>query len=325
MDMELKKICLFAALSIVSAGALSARVAAQDGAPANSKAASIPTFGITPDKVQVPAYLQDGPFTYEWHAPGYSSLDLQSSINGGPWQPTPPINVPASGQYSDRIGSGTTYRFRFLPHGDSTNVLATLTVSGVTAPSPVFAANPVHLVTNAASANTLVNWNAAGYGMIDWCGSINAQDWQCGQLTTAASGSTIVPVPVGTTYSWRFYPHGSPHQGGTEQLLGELTIDCVSNSPPTFVANPAHMVVPADGSEGDTIITWNAGAYAQIDWCGKVGDGPWTWSGLSTPAVGNTTVVVPIGTYGYRFYAPGTATDCPASGALGELSVDATH
>ena len=100
------------------------------------------------------------------------------------------------------------------------------------------------------------------------------------------------------------YPHGSPHQDGTEQILDELTIDCVSNSPPTFVANPAHMVVPADGSEGDTIITWNAGANAQIDWCGKVDDGPWTWSGLSTPAVGNTTIIVPIGTTnGYRFYA----------------------
>jgi len=201
MDMELKKVSLLAALSIVSVSALSTRVAAQDGAPANSKAAPIPTFGITPDKVQIPAYLQDGAFTYEWHAPGYSSLDLQSSIDGGPWQPTPPINVPASGQYTDRIGSGTNYRFRFLPHGDSTNVLATLTVSGVTAPSPVFAANPVHLVTNAASANALVNWNAAGYGMIDWCGRINAQDWQCGQLVTADSGSTTVPVPVGTTYS----------------------------------------------------------------------------------------------------------------------------
>jgi len=284
-----------------------------------------PTFSITPTTVYVPTYRPNGSFTYEWHATGYPSIDLQNSTNNGAWQPVPALNVPASGTDTESITAGTTYKFRFLPHG-STTVLGTVQVTAVVAPTPVFAANPVHMVTNGASANTVVTWSALGYDVIDWCGNTNNQGWQCGSLSTAGSGSVGIPVPVGTTYSWRFYPHGSPNQGGTTQLLGELTVDCVGNTPPTFTANPSHIIVPAGGTDGSTIITWNAPTYSQLDWCGKVDSGPWTWGGLSTPPVGNVKVLVPVGsTYGYRFYGPGAATACSATTKLGELTVYATH
>ncbi|MBZ0222806.1 MAG: hypothetical protein K8F35_07235 [Dokdonella sp.] len=285
-----------------------------------------PSFSISPATVYVPQFRSSGSFSYEWHAPGYTSLDIQSSANGGPWQPTPALNIPAAGNTGDTIGVGTTYKFRFLPHGNVSTVLGSLTVSGVVAPPPVFAANPVHLVTNGASANTVVSWSALGYEAIDWCGNTNSLGWQCGNLVTSASGTTTLPVPVGTTYHWRFYPHGSPNQGGTFQLLGELIVDCVSNSPPAFAANPAHIIVPAGGTEGSTIITWSAPNLAGLDWCGKVNNGAWIWGGLSTQPVGSTKVMVPLGTtYGYRFYPPGGATSCSASTKLGELSVYATH
>lgn len=284
-----------------------------------------PTFSITPSIVYIPTYKPVGSFSYEWHAPGYPSLDLQSSTNSGPWAPTPALNVPASGSVGQPIALGTTYKFRFLPHGGTT-VLGTFQVSAVVAPTPVFAANPVHMVTNGASANTLVTWGALGYDLIDWCGNTNNQGWQCGSLTTGASGSTTIPVPVGTTYSWRLYPHGSPNQGGTTQLLGELTVDCIGNTPPTFTANPSHVIVPAGGTDGSTIITWSAPTYSGLDWCGKVDNGAWTWAGLTTSPVGNIKVMVPLGTtYSYRFYPQGAAAGCSASTKLGELTVYATH
>ncbi|MGN6517898.1 MAG: hypothetical protein ACTHK2_00555 [Dokdonella sp.] len=288
--------------------------------------APTPTFTMTPTTVLIPATQTSGAFAYSWRATAYPSLDLQSSVNGGAWAPVPGLNIPATGSTGDHIVVGTTYRFRFFPHGDTTNVLGTLTVSGVAAPAPVFAANPVHGVTNGASCSTTITWSAPGYQAIDWCGKTNAGNWQCGTLSTPATGSTGVSVPVGTTYGYRFYPHGSQSQGGSFNLLGELTVDWATNSSPTFTANPAHVVVPAGAASGLSIITWSAAAYSQLDWCGKVDGGPWTWSGLSTPPVGKTTVSIPVGsTYGYRFYAPGNAVNCSSATKLGELTIYATH
>ena len=286
----------------------------------------VPTFEISPTVVLIPATEVQGEFTYEWNAPGYTSLDLQNSTNGANWAPVPPLNVPSSFSVTQSIEVGTTYRFRFLPHGDSSTVLGTLEVKGVRAPLPVFVANPEHITTNGASGNTTLSWNAPGYSGIDWCGSVNDGDWGCGSLTTPAVGSTVVPVPVGTKYGYRFYPSGSPNQGGTFNLLGELFVDAMAIGSVSFMAHPTHVVVPSGGTFGNTILTWNAPGYLGLDWCGKVNGGPWTWGGLSTDAAGKVTVPVPVGTtYGYRIYAPGQAASCSASTMLADLTVEASH
>lgn len=282
------------------------------------------TFNLAPATVLIPATQSQGKFTYNWSAPAYPSLNLQSSINGGAWAPSPPLAVPASATATDYISVGTNYVFRFMPNND-TNVLSTLSVQGVAAPSPVFSANPTTIVTNAASGNSTITWSAPGYAGLDWCGKLDSGAWLCGSLTTAASGSTVVSVPVGSRYGYRFYPQGSPNQGGAYNLLGELFIQAVGTQQPTFSANPTHIVVPTSGTSGNTVITWSAPTYSGLDWCGRVNNGAWA-GGLQTGPVGSTVQPVPVGsTYGYRFYPSGQSGTCGAQNLLGELSVYATH
>jgi len=282
-----------------------------------------PVFTMTPTTVLIPATETTGPYTYTWRAPGYPSLDVVGRLNNG--TPTAPFNIPSSGSASDRIAIGSTGRYTFYPHGNTTTVLGTLIVSGVAAPLPVFVANPTHIVTNGATGNTTLTWSAPGYTAIDWCSRTNTQGWHCDGVTTPSAGSTVVPVPVGTTYGGRIYPHGSANQGGTYQLLGEVSVDATSSGAPTFSANPAHVIVPAGGTTGNTVVMYSAPAYTGLDWCRKIDAGSWTYA-ANSPAVGKSTLPVTVGsTYGIRFYPLGTSGSCTTVNRLGEVTITATH
>ncbi len=283
------------------------------------------TFLATSEKVHVPATEEVGKFTYSWAAPDYAALDLQMSINNGPWTPTPPKRVARAGTVVENISLGENYRFRFTPAGGSA-VLATLSVTGVEAPLPTFKANPRRIVANGASGETTISWRAPGYEAIDWCGKIDDGPWQCGSLRTLPEGSTIIHVPVNTTYAWRFYPAGSPNQGGAFNLLGEITVEVASNGQPSFSAYPERIVVPSSATSGNTIITWNAPGHASLDWCTKTDDGAWKVGPIAMKPSGSAVVSVLVGMMrSYRFYAAGRYGDCGTANLLGALSVSASH
>jgi len=283
-----------------------------------------PVFTMTPTTVLIPATATTGTYTYTWSAPGYPSLDVVGQLNSAP--PGAPFNVASSGSASGQIAIGSTGRVTFYPHGNTTTVLGTLTVSGVAAPLPVFAANPVHIVTNGATGNTTLTWNAPGYTSIDWCNRPNTQVWHCDGVSTPPAGSAVFAIPVGTTYGARIYPHGSANQGGTFQLLGEVTVDAVGSGAPTFTANPAHVIVPAGATTGNTVITWSAPTYSGIDWCKQTNSGPWAFV-LGTAPSGKSTLPVTVGdTYGLRFYPAGMSGNCTGTAnRLGALTITATH
>lgn len=282
-----------------------------------------PAFTMTPTTVLIPATATTGTYTYTWSAPGYPSLDVVGQLNNG--TPAAPFNVAASGSASGQIAIGSTGRITFYPHGNTTTVLGTLTVRGVAAPLPVFAANPVHIVTNGATGNTTLTWNAPGYTAIDWCSRTNTQAWHCDGVTTPPVGSSVIAVPVGTTYGGRIYPHGSVNQGGTYQLLGEVTVDAVGSGTPTFTANPAHVIIPAGSTTGNTVITWSATTYSGLDWCSNTNSGAWAFVISSAPS-GKSTLPVTVGnTYGLRFYPAGASGSCTAVNRIGELTITATH
>lgn len=176
--------------------------------------------GASSGNVLIPATASptSGPFTFSWTGPGYPSLDLQGQINGGAW--LSPLNIPSSGSSDQPIPLGTTYTYRLLPHGATSPVLATLSVTGVAAPAPTFRINPAHVVVppGASEGNFTFTWNAPGYEALDLAGQVNGGAWGT-PFAIPKSGSSTQPIPVGTTYNYRFYPPGD-----TVHIIGTLSV-----------------------------------------------------------------------------------------------------
>lgn len=176
--------------------------------------------GPSSGNVLIPATASptSGPFTFSWNGPGYPSLDLQGQVNGGAW--LSPLNIPASGSSDQPISLGTTYTYRLLPHGATSPILATLSVSGVAAPAPTFSINPAHVVVPPGSneGSFTFTWNAPGYESLDLAGQVNGGAWGA-PFAISKSGSSTQPIPVGTTYNYRFYPPGD-----TVHIIGTLSV-----------------------------------------------------------------------------------------------------
>lgn len=176
--------------------------------------------GPSSGNVLIPATASptSGPFTFSWNAPGYPSLDLQGQVNGGAW--LSPLNIPASGTSDQPIPLGTTYTYRLLPHGATSPILATLSISGIAAPAPTFNISPAHVVVPPGSneGSFTFTWNAPGYESLDLVGQVNGGAWGA-PFGIARSGSSTQPIPVGTTYNYRFYPPGD-----TVHILGTLSV-----------------------------------------------------------------------------------------------------
>jgi hypothetical protein len=180
----------------------------------------IVTTGATTANVLVTATASPStaPFAYSWSAPGYPSIDLQGQINGGAWGT--PVVVGSSGNTGDNIPLGATYAFRILPHGATSPVLATMTLTGVAAPAPTFVPNPAHVIVpvGQTSGSFLLTWNAPGYESLDITGSINGGAWSA-PFNIGASGTTGDNIPVGSTYNYRFYPHND-----VQHIIGTTTV-----------------------------------------------------------------------------------------------------
>ena len=86
-----------------------------------------PTFRITPSHVVVPLGQTTGSFTLSWNAPGYATLDLWGKVNNGPWQFG--LEILGSSSVGSPLDVGTTYSYRFYPHGNSTQLLGEISVS----------------------------------------------------------------------------------------------------------------------------------------------------------------------------------------------------
>ncbi|MGN6519995.1 MAG: hypothetical protein ACTHK2_11290 [Dokdonella sp.] len=195
-------------------------------------AAPAATFTASPAHVIVTSGT-DGPTVLTWNAPGYANLDWWGKVNSGPWQGGGLISAGA-GSTTERIPAGSTYGYRLYAHGSpnqggTAGLLAELFVDSVAA-APTFSVTPTHVVVPAGqtAGPATIRWNAPGYTGLDWWGKVNNGPWLGGVLSTPANDSTIVSVPLNTRYSYRFYPHGSSPQGGTVNLLGELTVDAAA-------------------------------------------------------------------------------------------------
>jgi hypothetical protein len=194
------------------------------GAPTSftlKPAYNLVSTGPNSANVLIPATASptSGPFGFQWNAPGYDALDLQGQVNNGPWQS--PVWIAPSGTNGDNIPLGTTYNYRLYPHGATTPLLATLSVTGIAAPAPTFSINPAHVIVplNATTGSFTYAWNAPGYETLDLVGQVVtngvAGPWGS-PVWIAASGNNGDNIPVGTTYNYRFYPHGdSVHVIGT--------------------------------------------------------------------------------------------------------------
>lgn len=174
----------------------------------------------TSGNVLIPATASptQGPFTFTWNAPGYPSVDLQGQTNGGPW--LEPFNITASGTTDQPMPLGTTYNYRLLPHGATSPVLATLSVSGIAAPAPTFSTVPSQVIVPVGSTagSFTLKWNAPGYEMLDMTGQTNGGAWSA-PFGIGPSGTSVQPISVGTTYNYRFYPRGD-----TVHIIGTATV-----------------------------------------------------------------------------------------------------
>ena len=191
------------------------------------------TFAVTPAfnivstgagsaKVLIPATATMGPFGFKWNAPGYDAIDIQGQVNNGTWGA--PLWIAPSGTNGDNISVGTTYNYRMYPHGLTSPLLATLSVSGVAAPAPTFSINPAHVIVplNATTGTFTFAWNAPGYEALDVTGQVVTGGipgtWS-GPLSIAASGNNGDNIAVGTTYNYRFYPRGD-----SVHIIGTLSV-----------------------------------------------------------------------------------------------------
>jgi len=202
----------------------------------NGIAGAQPTIHATPNPVIIPWGSTSANTTVTWSAPGYAGLDVWTSTNGGPWV----WSVSAQSSYSVvlPISAGQTVGMRLYPYssdsshpgqGGTANLLASTTITGVAGAQPTFSANPSHVVVPAGSTtgNTTVSWNAPGFAGLDLWTSTNGGAYQW-SASAQASGSSVLSVTIGNTYSIRFYPYNSdsthPNEGGTLGLLGTVNI-----------------------------------------------------------------------------------------------------
>lgn len=273
-----------------------------------------PTFSMCPTTTYSTPSSSRAAFAYKWSAEGQTALDLWGQVNNGPWQMA--LTVGETGSTGDTIAPGNTYRFRFYRRGESTTPLGSLSVVALPGPAPGFRILPstVQIPATETDGPFVYSWGAPGCTQMDLWGKVDDGPWEYG-LRVSSPGSSGDDVPLGHRYSFRFYLPGTD-----DTPLGELTVNGVAASSPTFSINPAHVVVPAGSTTGPFTFTWNAPGYPSLDLWGKVNNGPWQF-GLAIPASGSSGDNIPVGsTYQYRFYPPGNSTHI-----LGTLSVYATH
>jgi len=177
--------------------------------------AAAPSMSASPTTVSISGPQTSGPYTIQWSAPGYPDVDLRGRVNGGTWNPS--VWVGATSNYGDTIPVSTTYDYQILPHGDTTHVLASATIRGVT--TGTFTVTPAHVVVPAGqtSGTYRLDWNAPGYPSLDLWGKINSGGWNT-PVNISASGNYTDAIPLGSTYTYRFYPHGD-----STHVLKELT------------------------------------------------------------------------------------------------------
>jgi len=181
-------------------------------------------MSASPSSVVVPYGAANAPTTVSWNAPGYSSLDWCGKIGTGAWQ-FAGLVTPGSGSVGTPMPPNTTYGYRLYAHGAATNcpstgILASLSVTSTQGAQPTFRVTPSHVVVplGQTTGSFTLSWNAPGYATLDLWGKVNNGPWQFG-LEILGSSSVGSPLDVGTTYSYRFYPHGN-----STQLLGEISV-----------------------------------------------------------------------------------------------------
>jgi hypothetical protein len=278
---------------------------------------SSPSITVTPSVVQIPATATTGPFTFSWNVPGYSSLDVRAKVNDDTdWGP--PTWIAAAGTSGANIPLDTRWTFGFFPHGASSPLLGSFTVSGVAAPPPVFYVTPssgqVPIGPYATQGPYSFGWNAPGYTSLDIWGQVDNGSWQFGATVDSADslGNTIA---AGVHHRYRFYPHGD-----SVNILGSLSVVGVTTETPTFTISPSTVVVPANQTTGPFTFTWRARGYVSLDVWGRVNGGPWQF-GLNIPPTGNNGANIPVGdTWEYGFFPPGNSVD-----RIGYLKVTARH
>ena len=228
-----------------------------------------------------------------------------------------------SNQLWPYVPKGSTSKFILTTSSTSSSpALATKTVTGVAGAQPTMYASPASVVVpwGAVSANTVLHWNAPGYGTLDWCGKVNNGAWQFAGLATDPSGTTTVPMTPGTTYGYRLYAQGTAAQCGTTGLLASASVSATQGAQPTFTMTPTHVIVPLGSTTGPFTYSWNAPGYTNLDLWGKVNNGPWQFA-LTVPATSSTGDNIAVGnTYYFRFYPVGNST-----APVGELSVTASR
>ncbi|MEO7433163.1 MAG: hypothetical protein ABIR62_14275 [Dokdonella sp.] len=176
----------------------------------------VPTSATTAN-VLVPSTQTSGSFAYAWNAPGYGTIDLQGRINGGAW--LTPLQIPATGNNGDNLPLGSTYTFRILPHGGNT-VLGQIAFTAIAAPAPTFTMTPTHVIVPLGQTSGPFNysWSAPGYETLDLQGRINGGAWLA-PLEVQSTYSTGDNLAVGSTYEFRFLPHGD-----TTHVLGTISV-----------------------------------------------------------------------------------------------------
>jgi hypothetical protein len=163
------------------------------------------------------------------------------------------------------------------------------------------------------------SFHTSDYTQLDLWGKVNNGAWQyC--CVIPANGSISDTIAVGSTYGFRFYPHGIYPQGGTVNLLGALSVSGTAAAAPTFNINPTHVIVPVGQTTGNFSYNWNAPGYSSLDLWGKVNSGAWQFC-CTIPASGSASDSIAVGsTYGFRFYPHGSTSQI-----IGSLSVNASH
>jgi hypothetical protein len=90
---------------------------------------AMPAFGASPNVVVVPNGANTGTYALSWNAPGYDQLDVygDNSLTGAQHQFLGTAAAPGSA--SEPISVGETATIYFYPHGDSSTLLGTVSIT----------------------------------------------------------------------------------------------------------------------------------------------------------------------------------------------------
>lgn len=227
---------------------------------------AIPEFDAYPNPVLVPPGANSAQTTLSWISPTFANIDIYRVIDGNK------VKLLDNGQASGALPADVFLRktnvFQLYAHGNTSNVLKSISVYGK--PQPWMKAEPetVLVPADAQNARTTISWGDVDSASVRLLVSI---DGAAPTEVAHAPNSYSVPVnwiTAGRTFVFRLYPAGNT----SGAPLHTVTVRGVGGQ---ITATPNPVLVPAGQASRNFDLAWDVPLVGSVDiWASRNGATP---------------------------------------------------